>query len=148
MSEQSTSTEAGHVNEPVAPPKLVSQFTDGGHEIDHPPAGALMVFIGAMAVAIVLSTIMVYQLFVSSTNEVLTDAASRNNPILVEQDERAEDFNNNWGTVSLEGKQVGYRMPINHAKSWILDNPAAFKPATPPAGWLHPDDAKKATPKN
>lgn len=127
---------------PLGPPRLVANFTDGGHEVDVTPNRNLMAFLGVMVVLMVVAAIGVYQLFVAHTGGQLADAASRPAPLLVDQRARDDRYATTWGAVEVEGKVVAYRMPFAEAKRLVLGDAARFSAAPAPAGWTHPDDIK------
>lgn len=128
---------------PLAPLRLTSGFTPGGHEVDATPNRNLIAFLAVMGVLIVLASIGVYELFVAHTGEQLSEAASVPAPVLVEQNARDKEFATTWGKVVVDGKDAGWRMPFAEAKRLVLADPARFAPAPAPAGWMHPDDAGK-----
>lgn len=124
---------------------IVSEFTDGGHEIDRPPAMTLFGFLAAMGVIIVVSAIGVYQLFVSQSDKEASELATRPVTQRVEQEVRDDMYMTTYGVITdEEGAVTGYRMPIEKARQLVLEQPARFAPAPPPAGWTHPDDAAAA----
>ncbi len=127
---------------PVPPLRLVSAYTDGGHEIDSTPNTNLFVFLGVMIVLMVGASIGVYQLFVAHTDNQLSQVASVQAVDLREKIERDLTTLTTWGKYERDGKLVSYRMPIDEAKKRVLANPALFVPAPPPPDWVHPDDAK------
>lgn len=129
---------------PLSDRPIVSEFTDGGHEIDRPPAMTLFGFLVAMGILIVIVAFGVFQLFVSHEDEQA--ALTANNPVTqrVEQAQRDQMYMTTYGVVRAEGQPDGYRMPIRTAKELVLKDPSRFAPTAPPAGWVHPDDA--ATP--
>jgi len=126
---------------PVGPRRLVSNFTPGGHEIDDPPSKALFGWLGITLVFLVLSSFGVYQLFVSDAATHARHAA-KNPPIeLVNQAARDAERYTTYGIVrDVEGKAIGFRMPIREARSLVLAEPTRFTAAAPPEGWVHPDD--------
>lgn len=129
---------------PLPAPRLVANYSAGGHEIDATPNRNLMGFLGVMVVLMVLAAAGVYQLFVAHTGDQLTDAANVASPQLVEEAKRDKRFATTWGKVEVEGKVVAYRMPFADAKRLVLSQPERFKAAPPPnAEWVHPDDAAK-----
>ena len=132
--------------EPIGERRLVSAFTDGGHEIDRPPAATLFGLLIAMGVLIIGSAFGVYQLFVGQADEDAAQTASE--PVMrqVNQAARDREYLTTYGVVSVDGKPAGYRMPIETAKAMVLHDPSRFAPAAPPAGWVHPDDAAKPAP--
>ncbi|TNF37489.1 MAG: hypothetical protein EP329_03030 [Deltaproteobacteria bacterium] len=126
---------------------IVSEYTDGGHEIDRPPAITLFGFLVAMGVIIVISAIFVFQLFASQSDDEQAKLGSEPIAKQVAQAERDAMFKTTYGIVTdAEGQQTGYRMPIDVAKKLVLEQPARFAPAPPPIGWVHPDDAVAPAP--
>ena len=128
---------------PLAPLRLTSNFTEGGHEVDATPNRNLIAFLGVMLVLLVVAALGVYQLFVAHTGGQLSDAASVPVPVLVEQNARDTQFATTWGKVEVEGKVVAFRMPYAEAKRLVLADPNRFTAASAPEGWIHPDDAGK-----
>jgi hypothetical protein len=126
---------------PMAPLRLASNFTDGGHEIDVTPNRNLFAFLGVMTVLMIASAVFIYQLFVGHTGDQLSAAANVRALDLQAKIERDTAALTTWGKTEKDGV-VGYRMPVAEAKKRILENPALFAPAAPPADWTHPDDAK------
>lgn len=128
---------------PMAPLRLASEYTDGGHEVDATPNRNLMVFLAVMFVLIIVSALGVYQLFVSHTGAQLDAAAAAPTTQLADQHKRDDNFATTYGKVEVEGKLVAYRVPFAEAKRKVLENADAFKAAPAPEGWIHPDDAGK-----
>lgn len=126
---------------PMAPLRLASNFTDGGHEIDATPNRNLFAFLGVMVVLMIAAAIFVYQLFVGHTGDQLAAAANVRALDLQEKIERDTAALTTWGKTEKDGV-VSYRMPVAEAKKRILENPSLFAPAPPPADWTHPDDTK------
>jgi len=127
---------------PVPPLRLVSAYTDGGHEIDSTPNKNLFAFLGVMIVLMIGASIGVYQLFVAHTDNQSSQVANVQALDLREKVERDLTLLTTWGRYERDGKLVSYRMPIEEAKKRVLSNPALFAPAAPPPDWVHPDDAK------
>lgn len=128
---------------PMAPLRLASEYTDGGHEVDATPNRNLMAFLGVMVVLIVVSALGVYQLFVSHTGAQMDQASAVPPTQLADQHKRDENFATTYGKVEVEGKLVAYRVPFADAKRKVLESADAFKAAAAPEGWIHPDDAGK-----
>jgi len=126
----------------VPPPRLVSSYTDGGHELDSTPDRNLFAFLGVVTVFMIASAIGVYQLFVGHTDNQLSQAANVQAIDLREKIERDLTTLTTWGKYERNGLLVSYRMPIDEAKKRVLSNPGLFIPAAPPADWVHPDDIK------
>ena len=150
MSEHSHSDTVSQAAEPVPEVRLVSQYTDGGHEIDRPPGAQLIVSLVVLAAIVIGSGILVYQLFVSASGDEMAHAASRANPIVVQQDAHDARLLTGWtevvhtDTTTQKTAVIGYRMPIAQAKALILQNPTVFVAAPAPKGWVHPDDEAPA----
>ncbi|PIE65672.1 MAG: hypothetical protein CSA24_02230 [Deltaproteobacteria bacterium] len=128
---------------PFGPRRIVSDFTDGGHEIDRPPNIALFGVIGAMSVLIILTAIGVFQLFVHKADEDNARASSQPSMLLANQAARDDLLFTTWGEVVVDGEVVAYRMPVPTAKALVLAAPERLSAAAPPQGWAHPDDTKK-----
>lgn len=126
--------------------KLVSQYTSGGHEIDHTPNKNLFGFLAALVVILLLTAAGVFQLFVSHADGDLERAANKPSAEMLAMHKRDSEIADHWGKVSREGKVVGYRMPVPEAARLVVANPARFAAAPPPADWVHPDDAAKPKP--
>jgi hypothetical protein len=126
----------------IPPLRLVSAYTDGGHEVDHTPNRNLFAFLGLMVVLMIAASIGIYQLFVMHSENTLSSVANASAVdyrAMVERDTRALTT---WGRYERDGQLVSFRMPIAEAKKRVLANPALFAPAPPPADWVHPDDAR------
>lgn len=126
---------------PIAPLRLVSNFTDGGHEVDFTPNRNLFAFLGVMVVLMIGASILVYQLFVAHTGDQLSAAANVRALDLQAKIARDTETLTTWGKQVKDGV-VTYSMPVAEAKRRILETPTLFAPAAPPADWVHPDDAK------
>lgn len=127
---------------PLPEARLVARYTSGGHAIDATPAKSLFGFLGVMSVLLIVIAIFVYQLFVGHADGDLKRAADQPSSELVAQHAKEKQLFESWGKVSRDNQVVGYRMPLETAKSLVLSNKARFAPAPPPADWVHPDDQK------
>ncbi len=125
----------------IPPLRIVSNYTDGGHEIDSTPNRNLFAFLGVMVLLLVVTALGVYQLFVAHSENDLRSAANIPAGQLESARAHAHDLASTWGKVVKDG-QTTYRMPYNEAKKLVLSNPDAFRPAAPPPGWQHPNDVK------
>jgi hypothetical protein len=125
----------------LPPLRLVSNYTDGGHEIDATPDRNLFAFLGVMVVLLVVASIGVYQLFVVHTGGQLASVANIPAEQLEQARAHASEIATTWGKSVKDGVTT-FRMPYSEAKKLVLSNPDAFRPAPPPPGWIHPDDAK------
>lgn len=126
----------------IAPLRLTSNFTDGGHEVDVIQNSNLFVFLTLLVLVIVGSGVGVYELFVAQTNARHAVAASAMAPDLKAKRESDATYLNSWGKLQKEGWPTTYHMPITEARKAVLANPSLLKPAAPPADWVHPDDVK------
>jgi hypothetical protein len=133
-------TDASDSPAQVGQPRLVANYTSGGHEVDYTPNRNLMAFLLIMLVLMIASAVGVYQLFVSHTEAQLSEAASAPATQLLEQRERERDIATSYGQVEREGQIVSYRVPYAEAKRMVLGDPARFEAAPPPPDWKHPDD--------
>lgn len=129
--------------EPIGPVRLVSEYTDGGHEIDATPNRNLFGFLGVMVVILILAAIGVYQLFVVHSEAKLADAASVPAAQLAAQHAREAELATTYGQVVFDGKPAGYRIPVAEAKRLVIADPTRMQAAPAPEGWIHPDDAGK-----
>jgi hypothetical protein len=125
----------------IPPLRIVSNYTDGGHEIDSTPDRNLFAFLGVMVVLLVVTSLGVYQLFVAHSEHELDTVANIPAEQLEQSRAHASEMASTWGKV-VKDDQVTYRMPYSEAKKLVLTDPSSFKPAAPPPNWIHPDDAK------
>lgn len=132
--------------EPLGEGHIISEFTDGGHEIDRPPAATLFGLLVAMGIIIIIIAFGVFQLFVTHEDEQAAKTADSPIAQRLEQAKRDQLFITTYGVVTVDGQPAGYRMPIVTAKELVLKDPSRFAPTAPPAGWVHPDDAAAPPP--
>ncbi|MCB9728659.1 MAG: hypothetical protein H6744_16590 [Deltaproteobacteria bacterium] len=133
-------TTAGFVD-PAAPPRLVSTYTAGGHEIDFLPQNQLLAMVAGMVFILVLSGVGVYQYFNLHVSESVraanVDAGARINAKRAALAAKAEA----WAEVDPEAGV--WRMPASEAARRVIANPALLRAAPAPEGFVHPDDMGK-----
>ncbi len=123
----------------IGPRRLVSKYTDGGHEIDEPNGNTLFLFLAILAGVVVLSALGIYQLFSAEAEKQMAQANARPAVQLIDSRTADEQLLAKYGKLSIDGQEL-YRMPIVEARSRVLNNGNWLKAFPAPKDWKHPDD--------
>jgi len=121
--------------------ELVSQWTDGGHEVDAPMARGLFIVTSILIILTIASGIGVSQLFQANSRTMIEDNAAKPYAGLVSY---KEEMTAATSTYSQDEKdKTKYRVPVTRAIELLSKSPARLRAASPPPDFVHPDDEKK-----
>lgn len=137
MSEQTTESQEQRAREG----RLVSAFTEGGHEVDTLSKGQLFGLVFGLTVVVLFTALGIGQFFNLQATQHEQAASERPSARLLEVRERDAAILSGWGVADEERSL--YRMPVERAKTRVREDPRRLQAASPPEGFVHPDDAAK-----
>ncbi len=123
---------------PAGRGRLVSAYSDGGHEVDNLPATRLIMLVAGLAALIFLTGVGIYQYYnLNASADAAAAAQGASARSAVAQAARAA-VAETWAETDAD-KGI-WRMPASEGAKRVLANPALLRAAAPPEGFVSPDD--------